>query len=52
MPAGATVTFTIHPDEYLWSPTLGQYWVVQVYTPSPNALSTSPAMRWALGKPQ
>jgi len=45
-------TVTILPPEYTWSPIRGGYWMVEAYTASPNALSTSPVKVWKLGKRQ
>jgi uncharacterized membrane protein len=50
--AGATATVTLYPDEYTWSPPHGSHWLVQAYTTSPNALSTSPLQVWSLGHPE
>jgi hypothetical protein len=47
-----TRTVTILPPEYTWSPIRGGYWMVEAYTASPNALSTSPVKMWKLGKRQ
>ena len=44
--AGATSRFTLRPAHPYWAPTHGQRWLVDAYTTSPNALSTSP-MQWA-----
>jgi uncharacterized membrane protein len=49
---GATGIFTIRPSQYTWSPIRGAYWMVEAYTSSPNALSTSPVLKWRLGKVQ
>jgi uncharacterized membrane protein len=49
---GASAVVTIRPDTYTWSPFHGGYWLVEAYTSSPNALSTSPPQFWRLGKPQ
>ncbi len=49
---GATATVTLEPEQYTWSPVRGAYWMVQAYTTSPDALSTSPLQFWRLGKPQ
>jgi hypothetical protein len=46
---GASVTITYIPSALEWAPLHGQFWLVDVYTTSPTALSTSPAMRWKLG---
>lgn len=47
--AGATATITLRPDEFTWSPPHGSHWLVEAYTTSPNALSTSPLQVWSLG---
>jgi len=44
--AGATSRFTLRPTHTYWAPTHGQRWLVDAYTSSPNALSTSP-VQWA-----
>ena len=50
VPPGGTTTFLLRPPEPTWTPTHGQAWVVQAYTTSPAALSSSPLQRWRLGK--
>ncbi len=49
---GAAATFTIRPNVYTWSPAHDTYWLVDAYTTSPNALSTSPPQFWTLGTAQ
>jgi hypothetical protein len=49
---GDSATFTLRPAAYTWSPTRGSYWLVEAYTSSPSALSTSPPQFWRLGKRQ
>ncbi len=49
--AGATVTVTLIPPDWTFAPTHGTQWLVQAYTSSPRALSTSPLQFWKLGKP-
>ncbi|HEV3132288.1 MAG TPA: hypothetical protein VGY51_10035 [Acidimicrobiales bacterium] len=49
---GASATVTIRPNDYTWSPNRGTYWLVEAYTSSPNALSTSPPQFWRLGRAQ
>jgi uncharacterized membrane protein len=49
---GASETVTIRPPTFLWAPVYGQFWLVDVYTTSPTALSTSPPMKWQLGRDQ
>ncbi|HEY6428385.1 MAG TPA: hypothetical protein VIX84_14270, partial [Acidimicrobiales bacterium] len=50
--AGATATVTLKPNEFTWSPAHGAHWLVEAYTTSPNALSTSDLRVWALGHQQ
>jgi uncharacterized membrane protein len=50
--AGATATVTLRPDEFTWSPDHGTHWLVEAYTTSPTALSTSALQVWTLGQPQ
>jgi uncharacterized membrane protein len=50
--AGATATVTLHPNEFTWSPAHGAHWLVEAYTTSPSALSTSDLQVWALGHQQ
>ncbi len=47
--AGGTATVTLRPEEFTWSPAHGAHWLVEAYTTSPNALSTSPLQVWSLG---
>ncbi len=47
--AGATGTVTLRPNEFTWSPTHGSHWLVEAYTRSPDALSTSALQVWHLG---
>lgn len=47
--AGTTATVLLRPDEFTWSPPHGSHWLVEAYTTSPNALSTSPLQVWSLG---
>jgi uncharacterized membrane protein len=49
---GATATVTLTPPEFTWSPLHGNHWLVQAYTTSPDALSTSAPQTWRFGKPQ
>jgi len=49
---GGVATFTIRPNVYTWSPAHGAYWLVDAYTTSPNALSTSSPQFWTLGTAQ
>jgi uncharacterized membrane protein len=50
--AGATATVTLEPPEYTWSPNHGDHWLVEAYTTTPDALSTSAPQMWKFGKPQ
>ncbi len=47
---GATSDLVLRPPTWLGAPPHGEWWVVQAYTSSPNALSTSPIQLWTLGK--
>ena len=47
--AGATATVTLRPNEFTWSPAHGAHWLVEAYTTSPDALSTSALQVWSLG---
>jgi uncharacterized membrane protein len=49
-PHGST-TVTIAPGMYTSAPLHGTHWLVEAYTASPAALSTSPLLFWKLGKP-
>ncbi len=46
---GGVTRFVLRPAEYAPTPTNGQWWLVAVYTSSPDALSTSPLQLWRLG---
>ena len=48
---GATTRFVLRPIGEANAPPHGQWWIVEAYTTSPNALSTSSLQQWALGKP-
>ncbi len=48
---GASTRFVLVPVRYTSTPPRGQWWVVDAYSSSPDALSTSPLQRWALGWP-
>ncbi len=50
--AGATATVTLRPNEFTWSPAHGAHWLVEAYTSSPDALSTSALQVWSLGHQQ
>ena len=43
-------TVTILPQSPAWAPTHGSQWLVEAYTTSPEALSTTPLMDWQLGR--
>jgi uncharacterized membrane protein len=49
---GGVATVTIKPPDYTWSPAHDTYWLVDAYTTSPNALSTSSPVFWTLGHAQ
>jgi uncharacterized membrane protein len=46
----ASATVTLRPTTYAGAPTHGSRWLVEAYTSSPEALSTSPIQIWRLGK--
>jgi hypothetical protein len=48
---GASTTVTIVPPGYTSAPPHGTHWLVEAYTSSPAALSTTPLLFWTLGKP-
>ena len=48
---GATTRFVLRPIAEANAPPHGQWWIVEAYTTSPNALSTSSLQQWTLGKP-
>jgi uncharacterized membrane protein len=43
---GATTEFTLRPTNATPAPAHGQWWLVDAYTTSPDALSTSPLQHW------
>ena len=45
-------TVTIRPKSPAWAPSRGSQWLVEAYTVSPEALSTTPLMDWRLGRVQ
>jgi hypothetical protein len=49
--AGGTAVVTLFPPDWTFAPTHGTHWLVEAYTSSPRALSTSPLQFWKLGKP-
>ena len=46
---GATASVTIRPSTWTWVPHRADYWLVDAYTTSPAALSTSQPRRWPYG---
>lgn len=48
---GATTAFVLRPQRPTGAPPYGQWWIVEAYTSSPSALSTSSLQRWVLGNP-
>jgi len=46
----ASAVVKLRPPTFTGAPTHGSYWLVQAYTDSPEALSTSPLQHWTLGK--
>jgi hypothetical protein len=46
---GGDTEFALRPTRYTPTPSHGQWWLVAVYTTSPDALSTSPLQPWRLG---
>ncbi len=46
----ASAVVILRPPEFTGAPTHGAYWLVQAYTTSPEALSSSPLQHWHLGK--
>ena len=51
VPAGGTTEYDLRPPRFLWAPPHGARWIVEAYTVSPDALSTSSLQYWALGTP-
>jgi len=49
---GQTQVVTLVPPVFEWAPSYGQWWLVDAYTTSPAALSTSPPVKWKLGRDQ
>ncbi len=49
---GASATFMISPATWTWAPQRASYWLVEVYSATPYALSTSSPQRWPFGPPQ
>ncbi len=48
---GATTVLVLHAPRPTGAPARGASWLVQAYTTTPAALSTSPLLRWSLGPP-
>lgn len=46
----ASETVTVRPQSFAWAPSHGSQWLVEAYTTSPEALSTTPLMLWQLGR--
>ena len=40
-----------HPAGYTGAPAHGTHWLVEAYTATPAALSTTPLLFWTRGKP-
>lgn len=51
VPAGGTTQFALRPSRFVWAPGHGARWLVEAYTTSPNALSTSSMQYWSPGIP-
>ncbi len=49
VPAGGTTVFVLRPPRFTWAPSQGARWLVEAYTTSPDALSTSTLQYWAPG---
>ncbi len=49
VPPGATTEFVLRPPRLTWAPSQGARWLVEAYTTSPDALSTSSLQYWSLG---
>ena len=46
---GASATITIRPEAWTWAPHRADYWLVEAFTATPYALSTSVPQRWPFG---
>jgi hypothetical protein len=46
---GRSTRFFLQPTRYIAAPPHGQWWIVDVYSSPPDALSTSSLQRWTLG---
>ena len=49
VPPGASTVYVLRPPRFTWAPDHGARWLVEAYTTSPDALSTSPLLYWAPG---
>jgi hypothetical protein len=49
--AGRHALVALSPVAWTWAPAHDQYWIVDAYSASPAALSTSPLQRWTLATP-
>ncbi len=49
VPAGGTTVFVLRPPRYIAAPSQGSRWLVEAYTTSPDALSTSTLQYWEPG---
>ena len=49
IPPGATTRYVLRPPRFTWAPDHGARWLVEAYTTSPDALSTSPLQYWSPG---
>ncbi len=49
VPPGATTEYVLRPPRFTWAPDHGARWLVEAYTTSPDALSTSSLQYWAPG---
>jgi hypothetical protein len=45
---GTSATVTLRPPGFVWAPLHGASWLVEAYSASPDALSTSPLQVWKL----
>jgi hypothetical protein len=48
---GGSATVTLRPPGFTWAPLHGAHWLVEAYSASPDALSTSKLQTWTLGTP-
>ncbi len=49
VPPGATTRYVLRPPRFTRAPDHGARWLVEAYTTSPDALSTSPLQYWSPG---